>query len=90
MKIYKRAVAGTMESSDVFVEINPSEEALAIDIQSVVSSQFGEQIKTAVIETLKEFDVTQAQISLYDRGALDCTIRARVETAVRRAGKELE
>jgi citrate lyase gamma subunit len=32
--------------------------------------------------------VTGAQIRVQDRGALDCTIRARVETAVLRGGEE--
>ena len=31
---------------------------------------------------------TGAVISAVDRGALDCTIRARVETALKRAAKE--
>lgn len=87
MKIMRSAVAGTLESSDVFVTIAPSEDGLSINIQSVVYDQFGEQIRAAVSETLTQFHVNNAALSLNDRGALDCTIRARVETAIRRAGK---
>jgi len=90
MEIKKKAVAGTMESSDVFVDIAPSEEGLYIDIQSVVYNQFGEQIKKAVHETFRQFQVERAKVTLNDRGALDCTIRARVETAIKRAGREEE
>jgi citrate lyase subunit gamma (acyl carrier protein) len=37
---------------------------------------------------LDKFEVTGAHVTLKDQGALDCTIRARVETALRRAAKE--
>lgn len=87
MEIKKRAVAGTLESSDVFVDIAPSEKGLDIHIQSVVFNQFGEQIEQVVCETLQQFGVERAEVTLNDRGALDCTIRARVETAIKRAGR---
>lgn len=86
-KILTRASAGTMESSDVYVEIEPLEDALDVQIQSVVQAQFGEAIEAVVREVLAEQAVTQARICVTDRGALDCVIRARVETAVLR-GKE--
>lgn len=87
MEIKKRAVAGTLESSDVFVDIAPSANGLDINIQSVVFNQFGEQIEQTVLETLKQFGVERAMVKLTDCGALDCTIRARVETALKRAGR---
>lgn len=89
MEIKRRAVAGTLESSDVFVDISPSGDGISIRIESVVSNQFGTQIETAVADTLRQFQVDHAIVLLNDRGALDCTIRARVETAIRRAGKEV-
>ena len=36
------ASAGTLESSDVFVEIAPAENGIEIDLNSVVQAQFGE------------------------------------------------
>jgi len=87
MKITRSAVAGTLESSDVFVTVAPSEDGLSIHIESVVYDQFSELIRAAASETLTRFHVNNAVVSLNDRGALDCTIRARVETAIRRAGK---
>ena len=88
--IKQRACAGTLESSDIYVEIAPAEEGsgLALDITSVVFAQFGEDIKKVIRETLKELDVTDASVRVSDRGAVDCTIRARVETAVCRAKGE--
>ena len=38
-----------------------------------------------VLETLERLDVRSAKLTLVDKGALDCTIRARVESAVYRS-----
>ncbi|MBR6523701.1 MAG: citrate lyase acyl carrier protein [Clostridia bacterium] len=87
MEIKKYAVAGTMESSDAFVEIEPSGDGIIIELESVVEKQFGESIKKTVIEVLTQQGVKNAIVRVKDRGALDCAIRARVETAILR-GKE--
>ena len=82
--IIKSASAGTLESSDAFVEIFPAEE-LSVEISSIVMGRFGEAIEKAVREQLSECGVAAARVRVADRGALDCVIKARVETAVRRA-----
>jgi len=87
-EIVKRAVAGTLESSDVYVEIEPGDGALEIELDSVVMNQFGAQIRQVASEVLAEQGVTSAKLRLVDRGALDCVIRARVETAVVRGKGE--
>ncbi len=87
-KIIKRATAGTLESSDVFVTLEPSSSGLEIEIDSVVQKQFGEAIRRVAEETLRELDIQQGRLSIVDRGALDCVIRARVETAVLRGKGE--
>ena len=87
MEIMKNAVAGTMESSDVYVEIEPAKE-LSIQLESVVQDQFGEQICDVVKQVLLENGVENANVRVIDRGALECVIRARVETAVIRGKGE--
>ena len=87
-KIIQRATAGTLESSDVLVTLEPAQEGLEIELDSVVQNQFGDTILKTVQEVLKELDVQDAKISIVDRGALDCVIRARVETAVLRGKGE--
>ena len=87
MEIYCRASAGTLESSDAYVEIEPGSGAVDVQIQSVVADQFGTQIERAVREVLSECGVENANVRVVDRGALECVLRARVETAVKR-GKE--
>ena len=76
------ASAGTLESSDVYVEVAPAESGIQIDLNSVVQAQFGDDILAVVREVLNECGVDNARLTVQDRGALDCVIRARVETAV--------
>ena len=83
------ASAGTLESSDVFVEIAPAENGIEIDLNSVVQAQFGEEILAVVREVLDECGVENASLRIQDRGALDCVIRALVETAVNRGKGEI-
>ena len=85
MEIIRSASAGTMESSDAYVEIEPANE-LSVNIESVVAKQFGDKIDAAVREVLLECGVKSADVRVVDRGALECVIRARVETAVKRSG----
>ena len=86
MDIQKKASAGTLESSDVYVEIEPGK-GIEIFVDSVVQGQFGESIHQLVQEVLQEQSVENASVRVLDRGALACVLRARVETAILR-GKE--
>ena len=87
-EIVKRAAAGTLESSDVYGELEPSDAGIEIEMDSVVAQQFGDDIRRVVGEVLAEQGVTSAKLRVVDRGALDCVIRARVETAIVRAKGE--
>ena len=87
MEILKNAVAGTMESSDAYVEIEPGS-GLNIALESVVQDQFGDQIRSVVEQVLKDNGVENANVRIIDRGALECVIRARVETAIIRGKGE--
>ena len=84
MKILKCASAGTLESSDAYVEIEPGVGEVSIHVESVVEKQFGEKIRAAVKDVLSEHGVDAVLIRVIDRGALECVIRARVETAILR------
>ena len=88
MDILFRASAGTMESSDAYIEIEPADE-LTVSIESVVIKQFGDKIDAAVRDVLKDNGVSAATVKVVDRGALECVIRARVETAVKRGGGKI-
>ena len=87
----KNAIAGTLESGDILIQIAPASEAgLHIDLESTVAYQFGAQIKKVITETLTSLGVDTAEVKATDKGALDCTIRARVTAAaVRATGKDV-
>jgi len=87
MKILRCASAGTMESSDAYVEIEPAQGQLTVSLESVVQAQFGDAILAVANEVLREQGVESANVRIVDRGALECVLRARLETAVLR-GKE--
>ena len=84
MFIEKSAIAGTLESSDAQVTVEPGY-GLELNIQSSVLNQYGRQIKATVLETLNRLEVKDAKITVIDKGALDCTLKARVECAVFRS-----
>ena len=88
MKIVREALAGTQESSDLMVKIAPAHGELEIVIHSEVIKQFGEQISRVVDETLQRMGVAQGLIIIEDKGALDCVIRARLQSALLRAADE--
>ena len=85
MDIKKPAVAGTLESSDCMVTVEPGEGTVDLDLNSAVIRQFGPQIRKVIFETLERLEVTNAKVTVVDKGALDCTIKARVEAAVYRS-----
>lgn len=84
MVIEKSAMAGTLESSDAQVTVEPGD-GLEINISSSVLNQYGRQIKATVLETLERLDVKDGKVTVVDKGALDCTLKARVEYAVFRS-----
>lgn len=84
MEILKSAAAGTLESSDCMVTVEPGE-GISLDLSSSVMNQYGRQIKAAVLETLNRLDVKNANVTVVDKGALECTLKARVECAVFRS-----
>ena len=85
MIIEKSAVAGTLESSDAQVTVEPAESGIELEISSSVMNQYGRQIKATVLETLDRLEVKSGRVTVVDKGALDCTLKARVECAVFRS-----
>lgn len=88
MKLLEIANAGTLESSDIQVIIEPNENnGIVIELESVVKNQFGDQIIDVMMKTLQELDVKDAKIFANDKGAIDVVIKSRVQTAVYRSAK---
>ena len=85
MEIMKPGMAGTLESSDAQVTVEPGTDGIQLTLSSSVMNQYGRQIKATVLETLERLGVENAQVTVVDKGALDCTLKARVECAVFRS-----
>lgn len=90
MVIKKPAVAGTLESSDAQITVEPGNGEIELTIESSVIHQFGKQIRAVVMDTLSRLDVKDAKVTVVDKGALDCTLKARVECAVYRSNEITE
>ncbi len=90
MEILKPAIAGTLESSDLQVTVEPGDHGIELSLESAVIHQFGDQIKAVIMETLDRLEVKNARVTVVDKGALDCTIKARVEAAVYRSVDQAE
>ena len=84
MELKQIATAGTMESSDLMITLSPNETGLEIDLQSNVEKQFGQHIRALITEMLTKFELTNVTVSAVDKGALDCTIKARTVVAIYR------
>lgn len=80
-----KASAGTYESSDCLITVSDSP-VTQIDIDSVVFDQFGDAIRAVLEETLKAHHVDGVKVECFDKGALDYTVKARLETALKRGG----
>ncbi len=88
MEIKKVGIAGTIESSDINIVIEPSNEnGIDIHLQSAVMKQFGRQVKNVIEETLKNEGIENAVVRAIDKGAIDFVIKARTLTALYRAAE---
>ncbi len=88
MLINTVGMAGTMESSDIIVRVEPGDCGIELTLESSVMQQFGAQIRRVILETLANEGVTAARVNAVDKGALDCTVRARVAAAAHRAAQD--
>ncbi len=86
MRVVKTGIAGTLESSDVMITVSENTSTgINIELHSIVEKQFGKQIRKVIKEKMEELDISDATVSVNDKGALDCTICARLEAATYRA-----
>ena len=91
MNLIKNATAGTMESCDIMVQVEKTDDrGVSLELDSSVMSLYGRRIREVIMDTVKECNVDGVKIVAFDKGALDCTIRARVKTALLRACESTE
>lgn len=92
MKPKIAAQSGTFESSDVIVLIEPlpNKSGRKIEISSTVMQQFGASFRQIVTDMLDQYEMTDIHLIAKDKGALEPTIKARLETAIKRSIGERE
>ncbi|KGJ49995.1 citrate lyase acyl carrier protein [Paraclostridium dentum] len=90
MELKVTASAGTLESSDIQIIIEPSSNGIELNLESTVMAQFGEQIESVIKATLKSLNVENAKIFANDKGAIDPVIKSRVQTAAHRSAQNKE
>ncbi len=84
MTINKPSKAGTLESNDIYIMLMPGTNGIEIELESIVEDQFGEEIREEIKSKLDDMGITNIVVKANDKGALNYTIRARVEAAVSR------
>ncbi len=90
MILKHEAAAGTFESSDAHITVGPLAQGIEIDLQSTVYQQYAKQITETIRGVLKRLEISDAKVVVVDKGALDCTIKSRLETALFRAVDQTE
>lgn len=78
------AQAGTLESSDCLVTVSGASE-LELDCRGATAALFAQRNRAVVEAVLRAKGLTGARVQIQDQGALEMTLRARVETALDRA-----
>ena len=79
-----QVTAGSLESNDALIVLQARPEGTLIEIESIVKAQFGPQIEATVQDMLHILQLHNVLVRVQDKGAYDCTLRARLETAALR------
>ena len=88
LELKKEAVAGTMDSGDIQIQISPNQkEGIEINLHSPLKKVFGKAIENRIYTTLKEMEIERAILNIQDKGALDFVVEARCLTAICRAAE---
>ncbi|MDO5040826.1 MAG: citrate lyase acyl carrier protein [Peptoniphilus sp.] len=80
--------AGSTDKCDVLITLYENEDGIEIQLNSPSAFQFGRSIKDEIIATLNNLGVENMKVKVEDNGALDFTIKSRVETAYFRYTQE--
>ncbi|NCB23071.1 MAG: citrate lyase acyl carrier protein [Deltaproteobacteria bacterium] len=85
MSAHYSAVAGTLESNDILITISSTGgSANSVNLSSIVINQFGPAIRAVIDQCLEASGLSGVEVTVQDKGALECTIKARMETAIAR------
>nr|WP_321410035.1 citrate lyase acyl carrier protein [uncultured Carboxylicivirga sp.] len=87
MELKVKAQAGSFESSDVLIMVEPQPQGVGrkVELESIVMQQFGDDLLLQIHRDLDAYGIDDIRVIINDKGALPPTISARLETALKRS-----
>lgn len=86
MKLFQTGTAGTLESSDCMAIVFPSD-SFSLEYNGANRAIFAKRTEMLVRGVLEANGISGAGVVIQDQGAIEITIKARLETALRRAAR---
>lgn len=85
--ISKSCTSWLRRKNDALVTVEPIASGIEIELTSKVMRQYGDQIKSVILNTVKEAGYDGVKVTVQDKNAWDYTIKARVLGALERGAK---
>lgn len=85
--LVRQAQAGIEKKYDAEISVSPAAPGTGVKIKitSPAANEFSSQIAATIQSVFTEQSIWDADVVVKDKGALDFALRARTETAIRRA-----
>ncbi len=90
MEIKRKVICGNENKGDIRITIEPVKQGLEINISSTHGKLFYTQIAETVNNTINKCGIINAKINILDNGAMDFVVKARMESAIMKASREME
>ena len=86
-QLVKSCTSWLRRKNDALVTVEPIASGIEIELTSKVIRQYGDQIKSVVLNTVKAAGFDGVKVIVQDKNAWDYTIKARVLGALERGSK---
>ncbi len=86
--VLREYTVGSEEKSDVRVTVRPGRGSLEITVERLPHPRFYTKLTNLITQCMEAEQVSDAHVQIWDFGALDFVIRARLQTALREVRKE--
>ena len=91
MIIVNEASTGSAESGDARVTVRPRAGGdLALEVRGPSVQRYGDELRAAALSVLTALGVTEADVIIEEKGALDATVKARLSAACERASDRVD
>ena len=86
--IKREFTAGAEEKSDARITISPGKSGIVVVIEKIPHPRFRSALTQLITQYMQAEHIADAWIRVWDFGALEFVIRARLKTALRGAERE--